>query len=286
MPVPKVQALLKLPKIEQKSEEWYEIRRNMITASDFAQALGEGKFGTQKQLIEKKCLPRENETEISKTNPFFKWGHMFEPVATSIYMKMFKVVVHEFGLIKHPKHDFFGASPDGITDEGIMLEIKCPMKRKITGEIPTQYYYQIQGQLDVCGLKECDYFECTFELVDYDKWISISDKIKGVFREAPDNKYDYQEPFLKGETCDNVWQGDDCKYWILQEYHIERVTKDAKFVKAKLAELKKVWDKILYYRNNRSAFEIDILSTIEIQTEKFSQGPTALWNTNQYLFRD
>ena len=37
--------LLALPKIEQKTEEWYAIRQNMITASDFAQALGEGTFG-------------------------------------------------------------------------------------------------------------------------------------------------------------------------------------------------------------------------------------------------
>jgi hypothetical protein len=32
--------LLNLPKVEQRSEEWYCIRKNLITASDFAQALG------------------------------------------------------------------------------------------------------------------------------------------------------------------------------------------------------------------------------------------------------
>jgi hypothetical protein len=29
-----------------------------------------------------------------------------------------------------------------------MLEIKCPFRRRITGEVPLQYYYQIQGQLE------------------------------------------------------------------------------------------------------------------------------------------
>ena len=52
----KVQELLELPLVEQKSEQWYEMRRNLITASDFAQALGQGKFGTQAEIFKKKVL--------------------------------------------------------------------------------------------------------------------------------------------------------------------------------------------------------------------------------------
>ena len=47
-----------------------------------------------------------------------------------------------------------------------MLEIKCPFKRKINGSIPDQYWMQIQGQLEVCNLEECDYLEC--ELSEYE----------------------------------------------------------------------------------------------------------------------
>ena len=153
---PQLQKLLEIPKIVQKSEEWYRARENMISASDFAQALGKGKFGNQNQLIQKKCDPVD-ESAFSLTNPFFKWGNMFESVACDIYSSVNKANSHEFGLLKHPVHKFFGASPDGISDDGVMLEIKCPLKRKIGGDVPTQYYYQIQGQLDVCGLEECDY---------------------------------------------------------------------------------------------------------------------------------
>ena len=62
------------------------------------------------------------------------------------------VEVFEFGILRHPTIECLGASPDGISDIGIMLEIKCPWKRKKTETIPEQYYYQIQGQLDVCSL--------------------------------------------------------------------------------------------------------------------------------------
>ena len=47
------------------------------------------------------------------------------------------------------------SSPDGISELGIMLEIKCPFKIKIDGSIPEQYWMQIQGQLEVCDLEEC-----------------------------------------------------------------------------------------------------------------------------------
>ncbi|KAF5827380.1 hypothetical protein DUNSADRAFT_761, partial [Dunaliella salina] len=67
--------------------------------------------------------------------PPLQWGCMFEPIATDIYMKRQMTYVHEFGILQHPYLSYFGASPDGISSEGIMLEIKRPHKRKITGEI-------------------------------------------------------------------------------------------------------------------------------------------------------
>lgn len=289
--------LLSLPKIEQKTEKWYEMRQNMITASDFAQALGEGKFGTQNQLIQKKCTKRENETAISKSNPFFKWGNMFEPVACDIYSKLHNnVKVHEFGLIRHPKYNFFGASPDGITNDGVMLEIKCPYKRKITGEIPTQYYYQIQGQLDVCDLNDCDYFECTFEFVDIDVF-DTSNNVKGILRENNDGSYEYIAlimPIDKEKTL--PISSHNNKYWILKQYNIVRVNRDKNFVNNKLMELEKVWEKILFYRENEEQFTIDILKKLQIDTEtsakissyekKKPKANNSLIDCDTYLFID
>jgi hypothetical protein len=65
----------------------------------------------------------------------------------------------------HPELAGFGASPDGITEDGIMLEIKCPYSRvPVAGEVPKAYRAQVQGQLEVCGLEECDFLECRFEM--------------------------------------------------------------------------------------------------------------------------
>ena len=99
-----------------------------------------------------------------------QWGVKYEPVATQYYEYLNSVKIIEFGLIPHPQLSVFGASPDGICDigspngyEGRMLEIKCPPKRKFTHEVPRHYWMQMQGQLEVCDLEECDFFQVKLE---------------------------------------------------------------------------------------------------------------------------
>jgi putative phage-type endonuclease len=157
--------LIESPGIPQRTPPWYLIRDTMITASDFGQAVGLGKFGTRRDFLEKKCghvLPKPFDCSI----PPLRWGIMFEPVACSLYSTLnTNVLVHEFGLLCHASKSFLGASPDGVTEDGVMLEIKCPWRRKIDGTVPMQYYLQIQGQLAVSGLLECDYFEVEFDIL-------------------------------------------------------------------------------------------------------------------------
>ena len=45
---------------EQRTEEWYNIRHNMITASDVATALGVNKYQSVNSLIKKKINPESN----------------------------------------------------------------------------------------------------------------------------------------------------------------------------------------------------------------------------------
>lgn len=283
-----LQHLLKLPKVEQKSQEWYKMRENLITASDFAQALGEGKFGSIEDIIKKKVRPCDDEKKFSLNNPFFKWGNLFEPVANDVYSLLHhNIKIHEFGLIGHSDLSFFGASPDGISEYGIMLEIKCPYKRKVEvgGEIPTQYYYQIQGQLEVCGLKECDYFECKFET--YPNWNDFvanfeDKKIKGVIVETKENnnfyssiiKYDVEttttnytkddiETWLEGIIMNHEFT--DIKFWYLSHYNLKRVVYDGDFVKTKLKDLATFWDRVLYYRQFPIKYDIEILRTLNLE---------------------
>lgn len=270
--------LMKIPTIEQRSQKWYEVRNNLITASDMGQALGVGKFGSVRDLYVKKSGYEEVQFG---TFPALEWGVRFEPVATRIYERRQNTHINEFGLVQHPTISFYGASPDGITDNGVMLEIKCPYKRKIDGHIVDQYYYQMQGQLEVCGLDECDFLECVFheylDEVDSDadwnktKTMSADETEKGIIIVIGDNpeglKYLYSEAgdtranlkkWLKAQEHITNKYNHQVIYYKLKLYNIQKVIRDKEFFSEKIKLLKNVWDTILRYRSDRKAYDIEI----------------------------
>lgn len=270
--------LMKIPTIEQRSQKWYEVRNNLITASDMGQALGVGKFGSVRDLYVKKS---GYEDVPFGTFPALEWGVRFEAVATRIYERRQNTHINEFGLVQHPTISFYGASPDGITDNGVMLEIKCPYKRKIDGHIVDQYYYQMQGQLEVCDLDECDFLECAFheyfDEVDYDadwnkaKTMSADETEKGIIIVVGENpeglKYLYSEAgdtranlkkWLKAQEHITNKYDHQIMYYKLKLYNVQKVIRDKEFFSEKIKLLKDVWDNILRYRSDKKAYDIEI----------------------------
>jgi len=158
--------LRKRPLIKQRTPEWFKLRENRLTASDLYDAIKNPLSLAKKKL--------KGMSFNSSAIPALKWGCMYEPMATRIYSMMNNKEVFEFGLIINDDIKHFGASPDGITEDGVMIEIKCPFSRKIIdGDIPEKYYYQIQGQLAVCNLNDCDYIECEFiEFSSYEEYLT------------------------------------------------------------------------------------------------------------------
>jgi putative phage-type endonuclease len=142
---------------EQRSPEWYKFRENLLTASGWGNILGY--IGSRKEVLLQKC---GYEPAQFKGNEYTRWGTKYEPIATRIYERRTGKTIIDFGCMRHPAPEnfFLGASPDGISDDGVMLEIKCPPRRVICGT-PTDYYWaQMQGQLEVCDLERCDFLEC------------------------------------------------------------------------------------------------------------------------------
>ena len=205
---------------------------------------------------------------------------MFEAMAQRCYsQKLDDINIYEFGLIPHEKLEHFGASPDGINELGVMIEIKCPYSRKIIKDfIPSKYILQIQGQLSVCNLRECDYIECNFKSFDNyedyisDKNIKEDDKINhGIIIELVNNKKEYQyiysDPYLtKKETLKNVndkMNKDDetfklhkYTYWRLIEMTIQKVDfNELEWNNNIEDKIIKFWEKVeatkLYNLNNK-----------------------------------
>ncbi len=205
----------------QRTPKWYKTRHNMITASDIATALGHNMYETPRQLLTRKCRASIVNKPMSTA---MEWGIKYEPFALDLYKKMHNPNVHEFGLIPHKRYKWLGASPDGIVSTGKVLEIKCPLYRSVSGEIP--YYYWIQSQIlmEVCNLNECDFFQCKFsEYKNYDHYSRdiITDN-KGILP---------------------IEEGDDI-YWRLDDYAYKTIPRDYRWFKQNKDELFNFWKKV------------------------------------------
>lgn len=158
-----------LDTMKQRTLEWYDAREGRITTSSWSNAMGEycdylHDFNPKE--AEEKYIQYIIDKVDGSTftgNIATRWGTKYEEVANMIYEADNNVKVIEFGLICHEKHSFLASSPDGITPDGVMLEIKCPYRRKITGIPPHKYWVQVQGQLETCDLDRCDFLECQIE---------------------------------------------------------------------------------------------------------------------------
>jgi len=149
-----------LPQPAQRSAEWYNMRENMITASVWGSVLKQNKYSHRNAVVMQKC---GHPGYQFKGNVHTEWGKKYETAAVKVYESRNNTVIWEFGVIAHPHFPFLGASPDGITPDGVMVEIKCPPKRIINGEISDQYWCQMQGQMEVCKLDRCDFLECKID---------------------------------------------------------------------------------------------------------------------------
>ncbi len=149
---PNVKRLIELEYAEQRSEEWLKLRGNLLTASDAATAIGVNKYETPAKLLLKKC----GMAEPFRGNEATAWGTMMEPVALEMFEERYNEKVYELGLVPHPIYNFLGGSPDGLTESNCLVEIKCPMMRKIIpGEVPVHYMPQLQLCMDIMDLESC-----------------------------------------------------------------------------------------------------------------------------------
>ena len=139
---------------EQRSQEWLELRENMITASDVASALGESHFESPDAFVKKKVLKTK-----WAGNAATQHGTLLEPIARDLYDQKYGRVSHEIGLVQHRDYPWLGASPDGVTEDGLLIEIKCPLTRKIEANVPKHYWPQVQLQLEITDLEECDFVQ-------------------------------------------------------------------------------------------------------------------------------
>lgn len=273
----KLDYLSNVPQPEQRTNEWYLFRHRYLTASSIWKA-----FSTQgniNQLIYNKCAPIDisKYTRVNIDSPLH-WGQKFEDLSIHWYEYTYKTKVDDFGCIKHKNIDFIAASPDGInvTEDsgryGRMLEVKNIVNRKITQIPKFEYWIQMQIQMEVCDLNECDFLETRF--IEYKNFhdfnndgsfqLTKSLKPKGCFVMFLDNQsnpvYKYP-PWNLSLSEFNSWNDKILKeykdytwfkniYWYLDEVSVVLVIRNKLWFKAAKEILINLWNTICYEKKN------------------------------------
>jgi len=150
--IPLVQKLLSKTYDDQRSVEWFNLRGNLLTASDAAAALDLNFFKSSEALLIEKCGYKK-----SFTNANIERGIRLEPEVRDMYDLQYQKKSHEIGLLVHPVHTWLGGSADGITEDGYLIEIKCP--NKISPKVPGYYLPQIQILMEITELEICHFIQ-------------------------------------------------------------------------------------------------------------------------------
>ena len=162
----RVDKIYKKHQVEQRTTQWYEDMKIMLTASEFSKLFDSER--TRGNLVLSKVNPEKRDSNKALMTSFMSpmdWGVRFEPVVKQYLEDSWKCKIYDCGRLKHETQNHLGASPDGIivTEEsdkyGRLVEIKCPFSRKIGGAVPFDYWVQMQIQLEVTNLFECEYVE-------------------------------------------------------------------------------------------------------------------------------
>ena len=151
---------------EQKSEAWHEARCGRVTGTRFKALVSGESTQTYKDLVTNiACEIITRKQEDTYTSPDMERGIELEPIARDLYSEIMGVKVQEVGFIT-PDEDthyaeWVGISPDGMIRNSL-LEIKCPKARTHleyieANKLPSEYRYQVQGQLFVTGFEYCDF---------------------------------------------------------------------------------------------------------------------------------
>ena len=280
----------------QRTPEWYTFRHGLITASNIWKALGSD--ANVNSLIYEKCKPcqgrdRGNSVEGDEdvlahmgqmeqtkqvqmeqpksvnTQSTLHWGVKYEPLSAMIYEMRNEIRLGEFGCIQHREHAFIGASPDGIVLSrssplyGRMLEIKNVVNREVNGIPSMPYWIQMQVQMEVCDLEECDFVETAFKECEEDDFYQNSYKYQynGVIlyfikRNFVDNspKYVYMPldvPIKRSAINEWIEQQKQANreeyvlfkriYWYCETFSCVLVHRNREWFAAALPKIREIW---------------------------------------------
>ena len=242
-----VESIKKRPQIEQRTEEWYANFSHVLTASEFSNLFASPKkwsdFVMAKARPSRDDRPRRLAQPTDEMTPI-AWGIRFEPVVKQILEFKDRSRIYESGRLRHPTNPFLAASPDGIIESaanpkqvGRLVEIKCPYSRTIGGEVPFEYWIQMQIQMEVTDIDECEYVEV--DIVSARPKVEVVDlsgcSMKGtmyLLKQIVDEDAPFEYKYVYGDIGSTQipsvdgYETQECIAWGLKRMHRKIVHRD------------------------------------------------------------
>ena len=279
-----------LPTQIQGTPPWFEQRLKGLTASNIIKVILGSDREKAKIVLDKCGRGEEFDSFNAKA---IQNGVKYEDVGVQIFENRTNLKVHEFGCMDHPLFSFLKASPDGIDENGEMLEIKMPYSR-IPLEVPKkEYYHQMQLQLEVCNLDVCNFLESVIKeynnFSEYKTDVYIEDDgtvnpyytsdgmekgviLKGLSMHQKKRVYKYCPIHTPNNKIEN-WiihythimleeQKDvpDLQispiFWKQTQYSCIRIYRDTNWITKYLPLFHKFWRTVLFYRENPDKLDI------------------------------
>lgn len=258
----RLQKIFDKHQVEQRSSKWYEDMKCMLTASEFYKLFESER--TRGHLVISKVNPEKRDSPHAQPTQRITpmdWGVRFEPVVKRYLERIWNCSIYDCGRLKHETQKHLGASPDGIivTEEcdkyGRLVEIKCPYSRKVGGIIPQEYWMQMQIQLEVTNLSECEYVEV--EILSKNPK-NISPDLSGNYIEKGTiwliekdgiYKYVYSESEKELLLNDGYTESESIEYAIVKVHNI-LVNRDTKWYESTLSAQENFWNDVEKARSN------------------------------------
>lgn len=140
----------------------WDLRRMFFTSTNFVKLIGAHPFSDKKTLFRAKTG-----TQIPKTNVDKERGKALERVALErLQQRLGMDVFHLDGHFRSRRFHDFLASPDGITADGRLVEVKCPRSRAFW--IPCHHEAQMRFDMWILDVEESIYVQLVDDAIFVD----------------------------------------------------------------------------------------------------------------------
>ncbi len=170
---------MKIHNFEQRTEDWYNIRKGKMTASNAETIIANGK-GLETYIYNLMAEYYSSAEKENYINADMQRGIDLEPEAKIEFQFYTGLDIKEVGCVE--LNEYILASPDGLIGDNGLIEIKCPndsiyFKLLLSNNIKPEYIAQMQMQMYVTDRQYC-YF------VSYNPNFEKSLYIKKINRDA------------------------------------------------------------------------------------------------------